>query len=82
MKSDIALNNLKTDIHTAIERSTARIKSIFSTITLLVLPANKAASFTKFARSALHKDQQSESVKPSFYREMRERREAIGPLTQ
>jgi hypothetical protein len=46
----------KTEIenHTAIERSTARMKSIFSTNSLLDLPASKAASFTKFARSALY----------------------------
>lgn len=42
---------------TAIERSTAWMKSTFSTTTLFNRPANRAASFTKLARSALHKVQ-------------------------
>jgi len=46
--------NEKEKQHTAIDRSTARMKSIFSTISLFNRPANKAASFTKFARSALY----------------------------
>lgn len=49
--------------NTAIERSTAWMKSSFSTTTLFCLPANKAASFTRFARSALYnpQDEQSDS---------------------
>jgi hypothetical protein len=46
-----------TEKHTAIERSTALMKSILSTVSLFDLPANKAASFTKFARSALYRVQ-------------------------
>jgi hypothetical protein len=45
----------KTNLLTAIDLSTASMKSIFSTTTLFFLPANKAASFTRFARSALQR---------------------------
>lgn len=53
---------------TAIERSTAWMKSIFSTMILLSLPANKAASLTRLAKSALQDVQKVSISMPDIIR--------------